>query len=78
MQASDQRHQAVTAVPDTVRLPSGQPTPLLLVESAEQYVQLAMQRLVGMASWLQAVGTLALMNRGRLHFAVSSGQNLCS
>ena len=72
MQARDQGQQAIPAMPNTFRFPSGQPTPLLFIEADQQQIQLAMQRFVRMISWLETIGTLTLVNGSGEHFPVSS------
>ena len=57
----------IAAMPHPLRFPGGQPAALLLVESAEQQVQLVMQLLVGMVFQLKTIRTLTLVN-GWEHF----------
>jgi hypothetical protein len=65
-------------MPNTVRFPGGQPTPLLFIEAGKQQVQLSMQRFVPMVAWLETIRTLTLVNRSGEHFPVSSCQSSCS
>jgi hypothetical protein len=61
MQAGNQGEQAITPLPEPFRLPSGQPTALLLIKSDEPEVQLAMPLLVRMVARMKTLGTLTLV-----------------
>jgi hypothetical protein len=57
VESRDLGDQAVTAVADAVGFEGGIPAALLFVETAEQEVDLGMERPVGMRPLLLAVGT---------------------
>jgi len=59
-------------MPKALRFKSDQPTPLVLVESAEQQVQFSMGCFVRMVSRLETSRTLTVVNRRGEHFSVSS------
>jgi hypothetical protein len=62
VQADDERDERITPVADLLRFQSGEPTPLLLIEAAEEEIHLAVQFSVGVGFAGSAIGALALVN----------------
>jgi len=75
MQTRNKAQQRHAAMSQAIGLPSYHPTPLLLVATAEQEVQLEMLLLVGVIVALCTMWTLALIDYRILHSSPSHPWN---
>lgn len=67
IEAGDAGDVLVATMAKTARFKCSIPATLLFIEARQEYVHLAMQRLVGMRCVALAMRTLALMDAGRWH-----------
>jgi hypothetical protein len=64
IQARDLGQQSISPSPDAVGFHRHIPATLLFIQPTEQQIHLSMQLLIGMARFLLAMSTLALMQLG--------------
>lgn len=76
MQAGNEGEQGVAAVAGLLGLQGGEPAPLLLIEAAQEEVNLVMQLPLGVVVTDLAFGALTQMNGDVRHDEISAAEDL--